>query len=68
MTLHVAVGDNRNPNAVVIPPTINDPYDDLAQIVNGKENSEKFNRIISQESGISGEAIPMGKLSDMKLK
>lgn len=65
---HDVAGDNRDPNAVVIPPTINDQYEDLVAIVNRKKNSEAISRIISQDEGIGGEVIPMGKLSDMKLK
>lgn len=68
MIHHDVVGDNRDPNKVVIPPTINDPYEDLLAIVNRKNNSEAINRIISKDEGVDGEAIPMGKLSDTKLK
>jgi hypothetical protein len=68
MMHHDVAGDNRDPNAVVIPSTMKDPYDDLVAIVNRKKNSEAINRIVSKEEGIDGEAIPLGKLSDMKLK
>lgn len=68
MTYKDVAGDNRDPKAVVIPPTMKDPYDDLIAILNEKKTSEKFNRIVSRDEGIDGEAIPLGKLSDMKLK
>lgn len=62
------MGTNRNPDRVVIPPTIKDPYDDLTAIVNGKHKSDNIQKIIVNDEGVSGPAIPMGQLSDMKLK
>lgn len=62
------MGANRDPNAVVIPLTMKDPYDDLTAIVNRKKTSEVISRIISQDEGIHGEAIPIGKISEIKLK
>lgn len=62
------MGNNRNPDRVVIPSTMKDRYDDLTAIVNGKKTSERIEQVISKESGVSGPAIQMGVLSNMKLK
>ena len=62
------MGNNRNPDRVVIPPTMKDPYNDLTAIVNGKHTSDKIQKIIAKDEGVSGPAIPMGQLSNMKLK
>lgn len=59
---------NRNPDHVVVPPTMKDPYDDLAKLINGRTIPDKVAKIISRDSGVSGQAIPMGLLSNMKLK
>lgn len=65
---HGVVSDNRDPNRVVIPPTMKDPYNDLTAIVNRKTTSKLIEQIVSRDDGVSGEAIPMGQLSNMKLK
>lgn len=62
------MSNNRNPDRVVIPPTMKDPYNDLTAIVNGKQTSDRIQKVIAKEEGISGPAVPMGQLSNMKLK
>lgn len=68
MTPTAVMGSNRNPDRVVIPPTMKDGYDDLTAIVNGEVTSDRIKAVISQSEGVDGPAIQMGVLSNMKLK